>query len=45
MIKRNKLLKEVGLKIRKLREEKGYSQEKFSFEVNLDRTYGCIKKW
>lgn len=30
---------ELGKKIRKLREEQGYSQESFAHECNLDRTY------
>ena len=30
---------EFGAKVRKLREEKGLSQEKLSFESGLDRTY------
>jgi transcriptional regulator with XRE-family HTH domain len=29
----------IGLRLRKLRTEKGLSQEKFSFECELDRTY------
>ena len=29
----------IGTRLRELRTEKGLSQEKFSFECNLDRTY------
>lgn len=29
----------IGIKLRELRTEKGLSQEKFSFECELDRTY------
>jgi transcriptional regulator with XRE-family HTH domain len=29
----------IGLRLRELRADKGLSQEKFSFECNLDRTY------
>ena len=29
----------IGIRVRELRTEKGLSQEKFSFECNLDRTY------
>ena len=29
----------IGIRLRELRKIKGLSQEKFSFECNLDRTY------
>jgi len=29
----------IGIRLRELRTEKGLSQEKFSFECGLDRTY------
>ncbi len=29
----------IGLRVRELRKTNGLSQEKFSFECNLDRTY------
>lgn len=29
----------LGLRIRELRQEKGYSQEDFAYEIGLDRTY------
>jgi transcriptional regulator with XRE-family HTH domain len=32
-------LKKLGLRIRTIREEKGFSQEKLSFECGLHRTY------
>ncbi len=35
----DRLLQEFGERIRELRKQKGLSQEKFSFECNLDRTY------
>ena len=39
------LLKKVGDRIRKLRLEAGFSQEKLSFECNLDRTYvGSVER-
>ena len=31
--------KELGKRIRELRKEKGYSQEKFALLINMDRTY------
>ena len=31
--------KRVGANVRRLREEKGLSQEKFAFESGIDRTY------
>ena len=33
------LLAKIGEKIRKYRSQKGYSQESFAFECDLDRTY------
>jgi transcriptional regulator with XRE-family HTH domain len=37
--------KKFGLKVRKLRSEKGFSQEEFAFECNLHRTYvGAIER-
>lgn len=35
----DRLLQEFGERVRQLRKQKGLSQEKFSFECNLDRTY------
>jgi len=32
-------LKAIGSNIRKLRQQKGFSQENFAFECDLDRTY------
>lgn len=32
-------LKKLGQQIRKLREERGYSQEDFAIEAGLDRSY------
>jgi len=34
-----KLLKDIGLKIRKLRDRKNMSQEELAFTAQLDRTY------
>lgn len=31
--------KSFGLKVRKLRKEKGLSQEKFALSIDMDRTY------
>lgn len=31
--------KRIGANVRRLREEKGLSQEKFGFESDIDRTY------
>ena len=37
--------KQFGKKVRELRTERGYSQEGFSFECGLHRTYiGCIER-
>lgn len=36
--------KQVGLRIREIRQSKHLSQEDFSFEVGLDRTYISCKK-
>lgn len=37
--------KQFGQKVRKLRKERGYSQEAFAFECDLHRTYiGCIER-
>ena len=33
------LLKRFGVSVRKIRKERGLSQEKLSFEAKLDRTY------
>ena len=30
---------DFALRIKKLRQEKGYSQEKFALKIDLDRTY------
>ena len=38
-MKKHPQLVALGLQIRKLREEKGYSQEGFAAEVGLDRAY------
>ena len=37
--KSSNLLKSFGVNIRKIRKERGLSQEKLSFEAKLDRTY------
>jgi transcriptional regulator with XRE-family HTH domain len=34
-----KINKKVGLKIRKIRQKKGWSQEKLAFETGLHRAY------
>lgn len=38
-MKKNQQLVKVGLQIRKIREAKGYSQEEFAAEANIDRSY------
>ena len=39
------LLQNIGERIRKLRLDAGFSQEKLSFECNLDRTYiGSVER-
>ena len=39
------LLQKIGERIRRLRLEAGFSQEKLSFECNLDRTYiGSVER-
>lgn len=39
------LLQKIGERIRKLRLDAGFSQEKLSFECNLDRTYiGSVER-
>jgi transcriptional regulator with XRE-family HTH domain len=44
-IEEKEFLQKVGLKIRQLRLETGLSQEKLSFESNLDRTYiGSVER-
>ncbi len=44
-IEDKKLLRKVGEKIRNYRIEVGLSQEKLSFECNLDRTYiGSVER-
>ena len=44
-IEEKKLLAQVGNKIRALRTESGFSQEKLAFESNLDRTYiGSVER-
>ena len=44
-IKEREFLQKVGSKIRQLRIEAGLSQEKLSFESNLDRTYiGSVER-
>lgn len=39
MRKKSTTLIKLGKQIRKIREEKGFSQEDFAHEVGLDRTY------
>ena len=39
MRKKHQALIKIGKRIRELRKAKGFSQEKFAFEVGLDRTY------
>lgn len=39
MSKKCPALIQLGCRIRELRIEKGFSQEAFAFEINLDRTY------
>lgn len=39
MRKKHQALIKIGKRIRELRRAKGFSQEKFAFEVGLDRTY------
>lgn len=39
MKKKHPALIKLGQRIRELREEKGFSQENFAYEVGLDRTY------
>lgn len=36
---KNNFLKKVGLNIRRIRSEKGLSQESLAFEADLDRSY------
>lgn len=36
---KSNLLKQVGLNIRRVRDEKGVTQEALSFEADLDRSY------
>jgi len=37
--------KQFGIKVRELRKERGYSQERFASECGLHRTYiGCIER-
>lgn len=38
-MERNKLLLAIGNKIRKLRKDKGFSQENFAYEINMNRVY------
>jgi len=39
------ILEEFGLRLRKLRKERGYSQEGFALECGLDRSYvGAIER-
>jgi len=38
-------LKALGAAIRKVREEKGFSQDKFALEVGVGRSYyGCLER-
>ena len=37
--KRKKILKKFGARVRALRKSKGFSQEDFALEIELDRTY------
>jgi len=39
MGKRADILKQFGLRLRELRKEQGYSQERFAAACGLDRTY------
>ena len=39
MKKQDEICREFGRKVRKLREEQGYSQEGFASEVGIHRTY------
>lgn len=42
---RESIQKKFGKKVRKLRTERGYSQESFAFDCELHRTYiGCIER-
>lgn len=36
---RNMIQEKLGKRIREIRKEKGYSQEKFALLINMDRTY------
>jgi transcriptional regulator with XRE-family HTH domain len=39
------IAKKFGEKIRELRKEKGYSQEKFAYKIQLHRTYiGAVER-
>ena len=33
------ITKDLGIRIQELRKKKGFSQEKFAFHINMDRTY------
>ncbi len=39
MQEKNKNLMKLGQQIRKIREEKGFSQEAFAHEIGIDRSY------
>ncbi len=45
MESKNKILKKFGANVRKVRKEKGLSQEQLSFKADLHRTYiGMIER-
>lgn len=45
MRKKRPALIKIGKRIRELREERGFSQEGFAYEVGLDRTYmGSVER-
>lgn len=45
MRKKHPALIKIGKKIRELRQQRGFSQESFAYEVGLDRTYmGSVER-
>lgn len=45
MRKKHPALIKIGKRIRELRKQRGFSQESFSYEVGLDRTYmGSVER-
>lgn len=45
MAKKETIQIKFGKKVRKLRKQKGYSQEEFAFKCGLHRTYmGCVER-